>query len=215
MTTLMGKILRIRPKDRSYIVPIDNPYKEEGSRSEIWLYGLRNPWRFSFDRKNGGLYIADVGQNSWEEIHYFSIKEGSFRNMGWNTMEASYCFSPKENCDKEGLNIPIFEYANDANYIKTLAGFQEAEVKGCSVTGGYVYRGSKIKSLQGYYLFGDYCSGKVWTLDRNIDNGKVKDITKELFGEGSEIYISSFGQDSEGEIYVVDHAGTIYKIVNN
>ncbi len=216
MTTLLGKILRIRPSEMSYIIPTDNPYKEdEGFSSEIWLYGLRNPWRFSFDKKNGGLYIADVGQNSWEEIHFFSLDNKSSRNMGWNIMEASHCFTPKEDCDTKGLNMPIFEYANDANYIKTLAGFQETKVKGCSITGGYIYRGNKIKTLYGHYIFGDYCSGRVWAIDRKVKNGKVFDITNELYAQESEIYISSFGQDSEGELYVVDHAGTIYKIVNN
>ena len=216
MTTLLGKILRIRPSETSYTIPSDNPYKEDEEFSpEIWLYGLRNPWRFSFDRKNGGLYIADVGQNSWEEIHFFSSDNKSSRNMGWNIMEASHCFSPKEDCDTKGLNMPIFEYANDANYIKTLAGFQETKVKGCSITGGYVYRGNKIKALEGYYIFGDYCSGRVWAIDRKVKSGKVFDITNELYGEESEVYISSFGQDSEGELYVVDHAGTIYKIFSN
>ena len=215
LKTLLGTVVRILPKEESYVVPADNPFQSEKGKGEIWLYGLRNPWRFSFDKKNGDLYVADVGQNSWEEIHYFSSSAGSSRNLGWNIMEGGHCFKPKEDCNREGLNKPIFEYANDANYIKTLVGFQESKVQGCSVTGGYVYRGDKIELLNGYYIFGDYCSGRVWALDRNISNGKIFDITNELFGEESEVYISSFGEDNKGELYVVDHVGIIYKIVDN
>ncbi len=133
-------------------------------------------------------------------------------------MEANHCYDPAENCPTKGLTKPIVEYPNDANYMVVLGGGSQTDAEGCSVTGGYVYRGTKIKSMQGVYIFGDYCSGNIWTL--KVVNGKAVNFsnrTEEInLGNGEfTTYISSFGQDSDGELYIVDYNGGVYKLIEN
>jgi glucose/arabinose dehydrogenase len=183
---LLGKILRIDvDHGKPYAAPSDNPFAAGGGRPEIFAYGLRNPWRFSFDRKTGELWAADVGQNDWEEIDV--VKRGG--NYGWRLMEGAHCFLPKQGCPTEGLTLPVAEYANRSPR--------------CSITGGYVYRGEAVPVLQGSYVYGDYCSGEVMAL---VD-GQQKVLLP------TELRISSFGQDQAGELYVVGHEGSVHKIV--
>ena len=209
-----GSILRIDPQDNgSYLIPNDNPLvlhkknNDSDIKSEIWAYGLRNVWRFSFDNNNGDIYMGDVGQYLWEEINYLEFGENG-GNFGWNIMEGNHCYS-EPGCDKEGFINPIFEYPSDANYPFSLMGIKEKNVSGCSVTGGYIYRGDQIKSLYGLYIFSDFCTGKIWALDplKNI----VQEITEPLLGSEKHM-ISSFSQDINNEIYIVEFSGKIYKI---
>ena len=192
--TLLGSLLRIDvDSEDPYGIPEDNPFvDQEDARPEIWAYGLRNPWRFSFDRDTGDLWIADVGQNVWEEINFQGAASNGGENYGWDVMEGAHCFEPESGCDTEGLVLPVLEYDHD---------------QGCSVTGGYRYRGSAIFGLEGTYLFGDYCSGQIWGA-----SGSGADWTSEpLLSSG--IRISAFGEDEAGELYVADHgAGTVYRI---
>ena len=209
-----GSILRIDPQDDgSYLIPNDNPLvlhkknNDSDIKSEIWAYGLRNVWRFSFDNNNGDIYMGDVGQYLWEEINYLEFGENG-GNFGWNIMEGNHCY-PEPGCDKEGFINPIFEYPSDANYPFSLMGIKQENVSGCSVTGGYIYRGNQIKSLYGLYIFSDFCTGKIWALDplKNI----VQEITEPLLGSEKHM-ISSFSQDINNEIYIVEFSGKIYKI---
>ena len=209
-----GSILRIDPQDDgSYLIPNDNPLvlhkknNDSDIKSEIWAHGLRNVWRFSFDNNNGDIYMGDVGQYLWEEINYLEFGENG-GNFGWNIMEGNHCY-PEPGCDKEGFINPIFEYPSDANYPFSLMGIKQENVSGCSVTGGYIYRGDQIKSLYGLYIFSDFCTGKIWALDplKNI----VQEITEPLFGSEKNM-ISSFSQDINNEIYIVEFSGKIYKI---
>jgi glucose/arabinose dehydrogenase len=188
--TLLGAILRIDVDSGSpYAIPSDNPFTKKKGRSEIYAYGLRNPWRFSFDRATGDLWAADVGQNKWEEID--RIEKG--KNYGWNIREGAHCYKIFI-CWQAGLTEPVAEYSHK---------------DGCSVTGGYVYRGAMIPELQSVYIYGDYCSGKIWGLF-NIEKGVPSPV--ELLD--SKLWISSFGQGNDGELYVVDHkGGGIHKIV--
>jgi len=215
LNTFLGSILRLDINEKKpYFIPSDNPHQgSDEKRPEIYCHGLRNPWRFSFDRKTGDLYIGDVGQSSWEEINFIPLKNAPGSNFGWNTMEGSHCYPSNENCEKDNLILPIFEYPNNANYMKTLIGWNQNNVQGCSVTGGYVYRGSTILQLEGKYLFGDYCTGKVWSLQ--ISEGKVIDhIEWEISGIKEDFYLSSFGEDGNGELYLLNHSGEIYKIID-
>ena len=189
LKALLGKILRIDVTNQdTYVIPATNPFG-----TEVWAYGLRNPWRFSFDRSTGDLYMADVGQNAYEEVNFQPASSSGGENYGWRIMEGAHCFDPRQGCDQSGLVLPVAEYSHD--------------VGGCSVTGGYVYRGSQYPALQGIYFFGDYCSGIIWSLQRSGDQWQM---TKLL---GSEVNISSFGEDVNGELYVVDHGGAIYQLV--
>ena len=216
LNTLFGKILRIDVNKVPYGIPKSNPYYgQKNKRGEIWAWGFRNVWRFSFDRKIGDIYYGDVGQNKWEEINYEPYNSKGGNNYGWRIMEASKCYNPEKNCDEKGLTLPIHEYPNDANYMVVLGGGSQTNSDGCSVTGGYVYRGSKIKGLNGYYIFGDYCSGNIWTF--KVINDKATSLTnrtKEInLGNGEfTTYISSFGEDADGELYIVEYNGGIYKI---
>ena len=225
LSSLFGKIIRIDIEQKPYGIPKSNPFfGQKGKREEIWAWGLRNVWRFSFDKQTGDKYLADVGQNKWEEVNFEPASSKGGLNYGWRIMEANHCYDPKENCPTEGLIKPIIEYPNDANHpafafriIEELS-FSETDVEGCSVTGGYVYRGQRIKSMQGQYIFGDYCSGNIWTL--KVVNGKAinfKNRTEEINIGGGEFttYISSFGQDSDGEIYIIDYNGGIYKLIES
>lgn len=192
--TLLGKILRIDVESgRSpYGIPYDNPYLTNPNyRPEIWAIGLRNPWRFSFDRKTGDLYLADVGQDLYEEVHFQPAVSRGGENYGWNIMEGAHCFS-SDPCDKTGLVMPVAEYDHS---------------KGCSITGGMVYRGREFPVMQGVYFYGDYCSGRIWGLRRSgtsWDEGELMDSTHK---------ISTFGEGEDGTIYIADHGtGSIYKI---
>lgn len=191
--TLLGSILRIDVSGLSapgdYEIPADNPFVgTEGARAEIWAFGLRNPWRFSFDSETGLLWAGDVGQALWEEINI--IVKGA--NYGWNIMEGFHCYSPSTDCDQSGLTLPIVEYDHS---------------QGCSVTGGYVYRGDQIASLQGYYIYGDYCSGNIWALayDGNA-------VTESILLVDSGLSITSFGEDLAGNLYILSRQGGIYTL---
>ena len=186
---LLGKLLRIDVAgDGSYAVPSDNPFG-----NEIWALGLRNPWRFSFDRANGDILIGDVGQNDWEEIDYLSAGETAGQNFGWKRMEGFDCFAAAS-CDENGLKPPVAAYGHGDG--------------DCSVTGGYVYRGRRHPALAGVYLHGDFCSGRIRALRRAVDgtwSGAV------LLASG--LGIASFGEDEDGEIHIVDlPGGAIYRL---
>ena len=190
-STLLGSILRIDVSglgpNQGYRVPPDNPFVAiPGARDQIWAYGLRNPWRFSFDQRNGGLWVGDVGQNSYEEVNL--VLRGG--NYGWNILEGAHCFSPRAGCDRSGTELPVIEYGSD---------------QGCSVIGGYVYRGTAIPSLAGTYLYGDYCSGEIHGF--RFMNGEVAEH-RLLIDSG--LRITSFGEDEKGEIYVLSQDGAIY-----
>ena len=218
--SLLGAILRINvDKGNPYSIPKDNPFiNEKSKKAEIFCYGLRNPWRFSFDRETNDLLIGDVGQNLWEEVNWLSWKESFGANFGWRIMEGNHCYNPEDFCDTTGLIMPVFEYPNNASYLKILIGMDEREATGCSVTGGYVYRGAENPHLWGTYIFGDYCTGRIWSF--TLKNGKpvkFRNLRPELKKHSKDVplFISSFGEDSSGELYVVDYLGAIYKFVSN
>jgi len=195
---LLGKMLRIDVDSASpYAIPTSNPFVgQPGIRGEIWSYGLRNPWRFSFDRASGDLWIADVGQGTWEEIDFQPITSIGGENYGWRRMEGTHCFNPSTNCNPGNLVLPILEYDHDV---------------GCSVTGGYVYRGTNNPRLLGRYIYGDFCSGRIWSATRDA-NGVVTihDLLNTPFN------ISTFGEDVTGEIYVGDYSnGILYRLVDS
>lgn len=191
--TLLGTLLRIDVDNGNdevaYAVPPDNPFATQPNwRAEIWAIGLRNPWRFSFDSLTGDLYIADVGQNTYEEVNFTPAGTPGGLNYGWNIMEANHCFLDPD-CNPAGLVRPVTEYDHS---------------EGCSVTGGYVYRGHQYPTLFGNYFFADYCQGDIWSLVPQPDGSwlrtRVIDTTT---------VISSFGEGADGEIYVVDHVGGV------
>jgi glucose/arabinose dehydrogenase len=197
LSDLLGSILRLDVQGGApYTVPPDNPFVgHAGAQPEIWSYGLRNPWRFSFDRGTGDLYIADVGQNRIEEVDVAPSSGGSGKgvNYGWDLMEGSVCASGQ--CNDPGLTPPTFEYSHR---------------QGCSITGGYVYRGSAIPAIQGGYFYGDFCSG--WVRSFRFDNGAAIEETDwpTLRPGGS---VTSFGEDAAGELYVMSAVGTVFKFV--
>ena len=195
LDTLLGTLLRLDVNEPGvYRVPPDNPFVGvSNARAEIWAYGLRNPWRFSFDRATGDLYIADVGQNSFEEIDFAPVSSSGGENYGWKLMEGHSCFvEGSPDCNSLRFTPPIAVYGRDG---------------GCSVTGGYVYRGAAYPALVGAYVFGDYCSGKLWTLRR--DAGGAWRMT--LQGEVA-VQITSFGEDEAGEIYITDDGGRLLQL---
>ena len=194
LDTLLGKILRIDvDAGQGNAIPIDNPFAAGGGLPEIWSYGLRNPWRFSFDRLTGAMFIADVGQNAWEEVDAEPAGSGG-RNYGWNIMEGERCYA-KARCLVAGLTLPVAVYPHD---------------DGCSITGGYVYRGSQFPALYGGYVFADYCTGTLWALDAQ---DALEDGSADITALGSVPFSpSSFGEDELGELYVVDHGGAIYQL---
>ena len=216
LSSMLGKILRIDVSSNLYDIPIDNPfYLSDIYKEEIWHYGLRNVWRFSFDRLNGDMYMGDVGQNNWEEINYQSFSKQGGINYGWNIMEGRHCFKD-DSCDSTLFQIPIYEYPNNANYIKTLIGMKQSNRDGCSITGGYVYRGEDIPNMYGRYVFGDYCTGKVWSIKNvNEDNQDFIDHSNEILSsmDRKEFYLSSFGETYNGELLLVDYNGYLYKII--
>ena len=192
LETLLGKILRIDvDSGNPYSSPSDNPFIGLPGRDEIWAYGLRNPWRFSFDRATGRLFAGDVGQNAREEIDL--ITRGG--NYGWNIMEGTLCFSLSSNCNQTGLALPLFDYGRSF---------------GSSVTGGYVYRGRAAPSLAGKYIFGDFGSGRLWALTE-VSEGRWE--SEQLPGAG--FNISSFGEDESGELYVLDYGGSVRQVVDS
>ncbi|MCW5980212.1 MAG: PQQ-dependent sugar dehydrogenase [Bryobacteraceae bacterium] len=191
--TLLGKMLRIDAETSldAYQVPSSNPFTGNPDfLPEIWSYGLRNPWRFSFDAATGDLWIADVGQNRAEEVNFQPASSPGGENYGWRLMEGMRCFVP--GCDPSGLTLPVAEYGRDL---------------GCSVTGGFVYRGARSPGLRGTYLYGDYCSGNIWGVTRAGDAWR-----NELLASGG-LVISTFGEDENRELYVADYSGgVLYRI---
>jgi glucose/arabinose dehydrogenase len=191
---LLGKLLRLDVDGAApYTIPADNPYAGRSDRRpEIWAMGLRNPWRFSWDRTANLLFVADVGQNQLEEINVVPAGQPGL-NYGWDVMEGSDCFEPGNGCDRAGLVLPASEYTH---------------ADGCSITGGYVYRGQDLPALRGTYFYADYCEG--WIRSFRYAGGQATDPrTWELENVGN---ITSFGEDSRGELYVMA-GGDVYKIV--
>jgi glucose/arabinose dehydrogenase len=191
LKTLLGKILRIdvsgKGKDKAYRIPKDNPFvKKEGAAPEIWAYGLRNVWRMSFDRKTGQLWAADVGQDLWEEIDLI-VKGG---NYGWNLREGLHPFMAKGVLPRKGLIEPIWEYHHDV---------------GKSITGGTVYRGKRLPELDGYYLYGDYVSAKIWALKYD---GEKKRVLANRPIRDRKLPVYSFGEDEKGEVYYLTSTST-------
>lgn len=191
--TLLGAMLRIDVGDGGsgqYTIPADNPFAAGDGRGEIFAWGLRNPWRWSFDRESGDLWVGDVGQNRYEEINQL-VKGG---NYGWNRMEGDHCFEPASDCRTKDLKMPVEAYGRN---------------EGIAVTGGYVYRGRRITALWGKYLYADYGSGRIWQLSASDEAGYVN---SELFK--TDLNISSFAEAHDGELFVLGLGGEICKIVN-
>lgn len=190
--TLLGALLRIDVDGAApYAIPAGNITDGE---PEIYDWGLRNPYRFSFDLCTGDRYIGDVGQNAWEEIDVAAHGDGN-KNWGWNTLEGTHCYSPMNGCDDTGTTPPVAEHAHPTAQ---------------SITGGVVYRGSAIPWLRGAYVYGDYVHGKVWML--RWDNGTLASGPTEITGQIGTSNISSFGYDNRGEIYIVSFGGTVYRV---
>lgn len=182
-SSLLGKILRIDVNHgEKYAIPAGNPFG-----TEVWAYGLRNPWRISFDKASGDLWIGDVGQGAWEEIDYLPAGSAPGANFGWSIMEGNHGYDGEA---QPGLLLPAVEYSHDF---------------GCSVTGGFVYRGS-MPEWQGIYLYGDYCTGNVWGL-MNVNGEWQNQLLFEAVGN-----ITSFGQDEDGEIYIASDSGDIFRL---
>ncbi|MEZ4457072.1 MAG: PQQ-dependent sugar dehydrogenase [Gemmatimonadales bacterium] len=194
---LLGKLLRYAvAADGQISIPADNPFAAvAGARAEIWSTGLRNPWRFSFDRQTGDLYIGDVGQNEREEIDVAAAPAaGRDANFGWKVMEGTACYAAST-CSQQGLTLPVVEYLH---------------ADGCSVTGGYVYRGTAIPSLAGTYFYADYCRG--WVRSFKLAGGQATEAT-EWAGLAPNGQITGFGEDAAGELYVVTAGGRVARIV--
>jgi glucose/arabinose dehydrogenase len=197
LDTLLGKLLRIDVSSLPYTIPASNPFANTpGARGEIWAYGVRNPWRVAFDRETGDLWIADVGQNLWEEVNLQTSGFAGGANYGWRLMEATHCYNPSSNCNPGSLTLPVLEYSHSL---------------GCSITGGFRYRGSSLPSHSGTYFFADYCSGRIW--GATVASG-VWHATQ-LLASGH--VVSTFGQDGAGELYIAHYgdasSGALYKIV--
>lgn len=198
---LLGKILRIdvdgeAESEKPYAIPADNPFADGATAaSEVWAIGMRNPWRFTFDGETGDLWIADVGQGQWEEVNAEPAGSGG-RNYGWSIMEGPDCFEA-DSCDQAGLTLPVTAYEHGQG--------------DCTVVGGYVYRGEAYPGMQGTYIYGDFCTGRMWGLDAAtaISDGTAAPV--DLLE--TEIQLSSFGQDEDGELYAVDLRGAIHRLV--
>lgn len=194
LSNLFGKILRVDIDNGDpYKIPSDNPFvKTAGAKGEIWHYGLRNPWRFSFDKKTGAMWIADVGQNKWEEVSYASNNKSGL-NFGWRCYEARHQYNLEGCGAASGYTKPVVEYDHSAGR--------------CSVTGGYVYRGTKHPSLEGYYIYADFCGGQLYVGTLSGTNWKTGLSLETDFRP------TTFGQDNNGELYIADSAsGTIYQL---
>ncbi|MDX1615684.1 MAG: PQQ-dependent sugar dehydrogenase [Candidatus Promineifilaceae bacterium] len=187
--TLLGSLLRIDvDAGEPYDIPGDNPFVEQSEvPDEIYAYGLRNPWRFSFDRATSDLFLADVGQQQWEEVNFVPRGEGAGANFGWNILEGTHCYQASD-CDANGTILPVAEYNHQPGH--------------CSVTGGYVYRGEAHEALTGNYFFADYCSGTIWAMVPGPEGRWTWQVVQQ-----SGLRIASFGQDLAGELYVLDHEG--------
>jgi glucose/arabinose dehydrogenase len=198
LADFLGDILRVDVlAGTGYTVPPDNPFAgRPDARPEVWSYGLRNPWRFTFDPATGDLYIADVGQSAWEEIDVATAAQGAGRgaNFGWNIMEGSHCYAATP-CDTTGLVMPVLEYSHG---------------EGCSISGGFVYRGAAIPALQGHYFYADYCQG--WVRSIRLDNGQIAESLQwpTLAPGGA---VPAFGRDAAGELYVLSAEGRVFRIV--
>lgn len=195
---LLGKLLRVDVSGAGVLsVPADNPFVgQAGARPEVWSYGLRNPWRFSFDRAQGDLYIGDVGQNAREEVDWSSASSGAGRGLdyGWNITEGIACYNPPSGCDRTGLTPPVLDYDHG---------------DGCSVIGGYVYRGAAIPSLRGRYFYADYCGG--WVRSFLLQGGTAAERRDwPTLRPGG--LVTSFGEDAAGELYVMNSSGKVFRI---
>ena len=191
---LLGKILRVDVDHGTpYSIPPDNPFVGiPGVRGEIWAMGLRNPWRFSFDRATGDLMIGDVGQDSWEEIDILSLQQSKGANFGWPILEATHCYPPGSSCSSFGFTAPQIEYSR---------------AEGCSVSGGYRYRGRKWPQWDGLYFYGDFCSGRIWAAKDVNGSWIAAEVSK------TPAMIVSFGEDDEGELFVVDYRGSVDRMI--
>ncbi|MGL4609498.1 MAG: PQQ-dependent sugar dehydrogenase [Trueperaceae bacterium] len=192
MDSLLGKVLRIDINtDEPYVVPDDNPFVgQENVRPEIWTVGWRNPWRWSFDRETGDMWLGDVGQDIYEEISFQAAGQGG-GNYGWRCYEAMHEYDLSENCEDKEFIEPVFEYEHS---------------EGASVTGGYAYRGEALPDLQGTYIYGDFTSGKIWFATQQDGEWTSNEWLD------TELFISSFGEDNDGELYVVDYSGAVYQL---
>lgn len=190
---LLGKLLRIDVDGGDpYAIPVSNPFATRaGVRPEIWATGLRNPWRIAFDRESGLLYVADVGQNSVEEVNVVQASQPGL-NYGWDVMEGTRCFEPSTGCDQSGLVRPVVEYGRS---------------DGLSVTGGYVYRGSRVPAMRGHYFYADF--GRQWVRSIRYENGQV--VERKEWDVEPVRSVSSFGLDSQGELYLVSLTGTVHR----
>ncbi|PWT90576.1 MAG: hypothetical protein C5B54_06915, partial [Acidobacteria bacterium] len=191
---LLGKILRINVNPGPpYTIPVDNPFVGKAGADEIWAYGVRNPWRFSFDAITHDLILADVGQNDWEEIDFQPAGTPGGQNYGWNKLEGTHCYPPGSVCSSTGITLPVLEYSHDF---------------GCAITGGYRYRGLDFPSLYGIYFYGDFCAGTISGAIQTNANWRSA-----IFAD-TDFFITTFGQDKDGKIYVSSQGtGSIYRIV--
>ena len=202
--SLLGKMLRIdvmAAPAGGYAIPPDNPWvnrewQGKTVRPEIWALGLRNPWRYSFDRATQDLWIADVGQNLYEEVHRVPAHSHQGLNFGWPIMEGQRCFPEQANCSTSGLDIPVADFRHGTG--------------DCSITGGHVYRGGRTPALHGHYIVGDFCSGRIWILAPGSETDPSV-WTKHLLVD-TDMNISSFGEDEDGDLYVVDLEGGVYRM---
>lgn len=195
LDTLLGKILRVDVDSGSpYGIPPDNPFVErDGARREIWAYGLRNPWRFSFDRSTGDLFVGDVGQNAFEEIDARPATSTGGENYGWRIVEGFSCYRART-CDRRGLTAPVAQYPTP---------------QGCAVTGGYVYRGTAQRPLAGGYLFGDFCNGRIFAFGAA---DALRGPVRHRMLLDTDLSISSFGEDEDGELYLIDLGGRVLRL---
>ena len=198
LDSMLGKILRIDVNaDFPYGIPLDNPFiGNPNANPEIWALGLRNPWRFSFDRLTGDLLIADVGQSNWEEVNFQPADSGGGENYGWRLMEGTHCFNPSTNCNDGSLTLPILEY--------------DHSLDNCSITGGYRYRGALYSGLEGVYFYADFCTGRIW--GASLDASGTWNSEQVL---DTDLSITAFGEGEDGELYLAHFSstnGTIYKI---
>jgi len=203
LDTLLGKMLRIDIDATSgslaYAIPPTNPFAGQATkRAEIFAYGLRNPYTFSFDRATGDLWIGDVGQDKWEEIDRATALEGGGNGIdyGWSVMEGNHCYKPSSDCIKDGLTLPLAEYYHG-----------DGDSIGCAVISGYVYRGAAHPELSGRYFLGDYCSGRIWDVNAA---GPAQQTPQELLGSG--LQITGWGQDASGELYMTATNGVLYRL---
>ena len=196
--SLLGKLLRIDVDSLPYRIPPSNPFASTaGTRPEIWAYGLRNPWRFSFDRRTGDLWIADVGQNEWEDVNLQRATSIGGENYGWRAMEGTHCFLPSTNCAQPGMVLPVIEYNHSAG--------------GCSVTGGYRYRGPYKPLLADSYVYADFCSGTIFAAREGQDG-----VWRSTALLDTPFFIATFGEDFAGDLYVASRAqsGALYRFVD-